>query len=87
MNCVNHPEAAVTAFCQNCGKGLCAQCSREVQGNVFCEPCLAARVCPACGNLVEGDHQLSCATHLPLEKTGSNPVDRPRQPPPRSAPA
>jgi len=44
MNCVNHPEAAVTAFCQNCGKGLCAQCSREVQGNVFCEPCLAARV-------------------------------------------
>jgi len=44
MNCVNHPDAAVTAFCQNCGKGLCAQCSREVQGNVFCEPCLAARV-------------------------------------------
>ena len=44
MNCVNHPEAAVTAFCQHCGKGLCAQCTREVQGNVFCEPCLAARV-------------------------------------------
>ena len=47
MNCVNHPEAAVTAFCQNCGKGLCTQCSREVQGNVFCEPCLAARVAGA----------------------------------------
>jgi len=44
MNCVNHPEAAVTAFCQSCGKGLCAQCTRDVQGNVFCEPCLAARV-------------------------------------------
>jgi len=44
MNCVNHPEAGVTAFCQNCGKGLCAQCVRDVQGNVFCEPCLAARV-------------------------------------------
>jgi hypothetical protein len=44
MNCVNHPEAAVTAFCQNCGKGLCAQCVRDVQGNVFCEPCLAARI-------------------------------------------
>jgi hypothetical protein len=44
MNCVNHPEAAVTAFCQNCGKGLCAQCTRDVQGNVFCEPCLVARV-------------------------------------------
>jgi hypothetical protein len=49
MNCVNHPEAAVTAFCQNCGKGLCTQCSREVQGNVFCEPCLAARVTGAAG--------------------------------------
>jgi len=44
MNCVNHPDAAVTAFCQNCGKGLCTQCARDVQGNVFCEPCLAARV-------------------------------------------
>ena len=49
MNCVNHPEAAVSAFCQNCGKGLCAQCSREVQGNVFCEPCLAARVTGSTG--------------------------------------
>jgi hypothetical protein len=49
MNCVNHPEAAVSAFCQNCGRGLCTQCSREVQGNVFCEPCLAARVTGATG--------------------------------------
>jgi hypothetical protein len=44
MNCANHPEAAVSAFCQNCGKPLCTQCERAVQGNVFCEPCLAARV-------------------------------------------
>ena len=44
MNCVNHPEAAVSAFCQNCGKALCTQCTRTVQGSVYCEPCLAARV-------------------------------------------
>ena len=44
MNCVNHPEAAVSAFCQNCGKGLCTQCMRDVQGSVYCEPCLAERV-------------------------------------------
>jgi TM2 domain-containing membrane protein YozV len=44
MNCVNHPEAAAAAFCQNCGKPLCSACVRTVQGNVFCEPCLAARV-------------------------------------------
>ncbi len=54
MNCVNHPEAAVTAFCQHCGKGLCAQCTREVQGNVFCEPCLAARVTGGPGAGVPG---------------------------------
>ena len=49
MNCVNHPEALVSAFCQNCGKGLCAQCTREVQGSVYCEPCLAARMSGAAG--------------------------------------
>lgn len=43
MNCVNHPEAAVSAWCQNCGKPLCAECVRNDQGNVFCEQCLAAR--------------------------------------------
>ena len=49
MNCVNHPEAAAAAFCQNCGKALCAVCARDVQGNIYCEPCLAARVTGAPG--------------------------------------
>lgn len=49
MNCVNHPEAAATAFCQNCGKALCAACAKDVQGNIYCEPCLAARVTGAPG--------------------------------------
>ncbi|HEX4066694.1 MAG TPA: B-box zinc finger protein [Acidobacteriaceae bacterium] len=43
MNCVNHPEAAATAFCQDCGKALCGQCTRTIQGSVYCEPCLVAR--------------------------------------------
>lgn len=43
MNCVNHPEAAVSAWCQNCGKGLCAQCTRTLGGNVYCDPCFVAR--------------------------------------------
>ncbi len=43
MNCVNHPEAAVTAYCQNCGKGMCSACVRAVGQSVYCEPCLAAR--------------------------------------------
>jgi hypothetical protein len=44
MNCVNHPDAAATVFCQNCGRGLCSACERRVGDSVFCEQCLAARI-------------------------------------------
>jgi hypothetical protein len=44
MNCVNHPDIPVASYCQNCGKALCAQCTRSVAGMVYCEQCLAARV-------------------------------------------
>ncbi len=49
MNCANHPEAAATAYCQNCGKGLCSACARTVGDSVFCEPCLAVRIPAAPG--------------------------------------
>ena len=41
--CVNHPDAGVTAYCQNCGKGLCSACARTLQGNIYCEPCMVIR--------------------------------------------
>lgn len=44
MNCVNHPEVPVSAYCQNCGKALCSNCVRSVGGVVYCEQCLAARL-------------------------------------------
>jgi len=44
MNCVNHPDTAVAAYCQNCGKALCAQCVRAVSGVIYCEQCLAAKL-------------------------------------------
>ena len=44
MNCVNHPENPVAAYCQNCGKALCASCARSVAGVIYCEQCLAARL-------------------------------------------
>ncbi len=47
MNCVNHPEVAAAAYCQNCGKPLCTGCMRSVGGVVYCEPCLAARLSPS----------------------------------------
>jgi cell wall-active antibiotic response 4TMS protein YvqF/B-box zinc finger protein len=44
MNCVNHPDIAAAAYCQNCGKPLCTGCMRSVGGVIYCEPCLAARL-------------------------------------------
>ena len=43
MNCANHPERTATAFCQNCGKPLCPECTRTADGLFLCEPCLLAR--------------------------------------------
>jgi hypothetical protein len=45
--CANHPDAVVTAYCQNCGKGLCSACARTAQGNTYCEPCMTARAAGA----------------------------------------
>jgi len=44
MNCLNHPESPVSAYCQNCGKPLCNQCVRSVAGVIYCEQCLAAKL-------------------------------------------
>jgi hypothetical protein len=44
MNCSAHNETAAVAFCRTCGKPLCANCTRDVRGVVYCEPCLAARL-------------------------------------------
>lgn len=44
MNCVNHPDTPVAAYCQNCGKPMCSACMRTVGDVVYCEQCLAARI-------------------------------------------
>jgi hypothetical protein len=44
MNCATHTDIAAVAFCRTCGKPLCASCTRDVRGVVYCEPCLAARL-------------------------------------------
>jgi hypothetical protein len=44
MNCANHPDRERVAFCQNCGKPLCQECTRTVGSAVYCEPCLAAKL-------------------------------------------
>jgi len=44
MNCANHPQSPIAAYCRTCGKPLCATCTRPVQGVVYCETCLAERM-------------------------------------------
>ncbi len=44
MNCATHPDIAAVAFCRTCGKPLCGNCTRDVRGVIYCEPCLAARL-------------------------------------------
>jgi hypothetical protein len=36
MNCANHPEAPVSAFCRECGKPMCQECQRVALGSVYC---------------------------------------------------
>jgi TM2 domain-containing membrane protein YozV len=47
MNCANHLDREKVAFCQNCGKPLCQECTRAVGAAVYCEPCLAAKLAAA----------------------------------------
>src|SRR5580765_3406117 len=44
MNCANHPQNSVAAYCRTCGKALCSDCTRQVMGVVYCENCRAERV-------------------------------------------
>jgi len=44
MNCANHPGNAAVAYCRTCGKPLCASCTRDVKGVIYCENCLADRL-------------------------------------------
>jgi TM2 domain-containing membrane protein YozV len=43
MDCVNHSGINAAAYCQSCGKALCAGCVRNAPGGqLLCEPCLTA---------------------------------------------
>lgn len=44
MNCANHSDVVAAAFCRTCGKPVCASCTRDVRGVVYCESCLAERL-------------------------------------------
>jgi hypothetical protein len=60
MNCALHTDVPATGFCRNCGRALCAACTREVRGALYCEPCLAGLVttpvAPAAAGAEAGPH-------------------------------
>ena len=41
MKCAYHVDVESVAFCVTCGRALCGNCRRDVQGSVYCETCLA----------------------------------------------
>ena len=42
MNCAVHSEHEAVGYCRNCGKALCAACTRPVRDVLYCEDCLAS---------------------------------------------
>ena len=48
MDCVNHNGVNAAAYCQNCGKPLCAECvasgvlRHDFSGRILCDTCIAA---------------------------------------------
>ncbi len=40
MKCSYHPTAESQEFCSTCSKALCAECSHQIKGKVYCQDCL-----------------------------------------------
>ena len=41
MQCRSHPTKAAASTCNHCGSWICDDCTVDVQGRLFCRPCLA----------------------------------------------
>jgi hypothetical protein len=44
MKCTVHADTDATGFCRNCGRALCPECTREINGVPYCEACLGKLV-------------------------------------------
>jgi len=44
MTCAVHTDTEAAGYCRNCGKAMCAQCTREVSGTFYCQDCLGALI-------------------------------------------
>ncbi len=71
MNCIHHPDNAVSAYCQNCGKPLCSQCVRSVAGVIYCEPCLAAKLGVPCSRAGSYTVNVGEQRQVPIHRDGT----------------
>src|ERR1700678_3101581 len=78
MNCATHNDLAAVAFCRTCGKPLRGNCTRDVRGVIYCEPCLAARLegtAPDAGFMApQTVYPAVGAPARPLPSSGPNPA-------------
>jgi hypothetical protein len=40
MKCSYHPAVDSKEFCSTCSRALCAECSHQIKGKVYCQDCL-----------------------------------------------
>ena len=70
MNCAVHTEHEAVGYCRNCGKALCAACTRTVRDVLYCEDCLAAVM----GHAAPPAATVAAPAALPPAASGSNPA-------------
>lgn len=44
MNCAYHVDREVHGICSTCGRPVCSDCIVDLNGQVFCKPCLEVKV-------------------------------------------
>ena len=78
MTCAVHTDTEATGFCGNCGKAMCAQCTREVNGTFYCQDCLGA--------LIAAQRPAESPTHAPLPGASVQNAGAPLNADPHSGP-
>lgn len=56
MRCYNHRDKDAVGVCKNCGRGLCVQCAREVDGSVVCTRDQCKEAVAALNEMLSGAH-------------------------------
>jgi hypothetical protein len=64
MKCAVHTEVDASGYCRNCGKPMCAGCTREVKGALYCEDCLGTLVAASPAALPPGINHPGAALAL-----------------------